>query len=255
VHGLQDWNVKPDDIDPWVDILQAKGIHVLGWLHQETFNDGHVYPMRQDWNMTMLRWLDGTLKGLDTRLDDLWGFDVAGSDGTWRHSATWPPRRTGELVWDVSQNAPDRSQWPKDVRVAGVPYALATVQAAHPDDVARILLYDQGPDGTYAFVGEAVRRIALSDDLQSPRAATGEAKLNMTFYPVDHELAPDHGWFVELGVSKFDRPDEESAPPKFFFRPDQVSQVQYRKVEIHLPLADAGGVLAPQPAHMKCFTC
>ena len=255
VHGLQDWNVKADDIDPWVDILQAKGIHVLGWLHQETFNGGHVYPMRQDWNETMLRWLDGTLKGVDTHLGELWGFDVAGSDGTWRHSGNWPPPTTGELVWDASAPSPDRSSWPADIRVAGMPYAKVTVTAKNPDDIARIVLWDQGPDGKSVFVGEAVRRIALSDDLSAPRPATGPVELNMTFYPVDHELLPKHGWFVELGPSTTDTPQGETTPPDFFFRPDQVSQVTYGKVEIHLPLADSGGALQPQPLHMRCFTC
>ena len=32
--------------------------------------------MRTDWNETMLRWLDAILKGKDTGMDQLYGFDV-----------------------------------------------------------------------------------------------------------------------------------------------------------------------------------
>ena len=255
VHGLQDWNVKPDNIDPWLAILQSKGIPVLGWLHQDSTpppTGGHVYPMRQDWNRTMLRWLDSTLKGVDTRMDQTWGFESEGSDGTWRRSATWPPPRTDDLHWDAVAGPPPRSDWPAKVRVAGVPYALVTVEATDPDAIARVILYDEAPDGGRTFVSEAVRRIALSDDLAGPRGSTGPVLLNLTFFPVDHLLGPGHTWYVDPGASPSDGPDGGTTPPGFFFRPDQVSSeaVEYVKIEMHLPSVDAAGVVVPQPEPM-----
>jgi len=252
VHGFQDWNVKPDAIDPWVDEWQAKGNHVLGWLHQETYNLGHVYPMRTDWNETMDRWMDGVLKGKQTRLDQLWGFDVAGSDKTWRHSSTWPPAKTGEAV--VALGKPTEKTTAVQ-RVAGVPYATVSVQPTGPDDVARLVLYDQG-DGKTTFVDTAVRRLALSDDLSAPRTlAPGmSVQVNMTFYPIDWELAPGHQWLLQVGVASPAAMDDSVAG--FFWRPDQVTPgPDYEQVQVHLPLADAGGVLDPQPTHMACFTC
>ncbi|MDX1611441.1 MAG: CocE/NonD family hydrolase, partial [Candidatus Thermoplasmatota archaeon] len=68
VHGLQDWNVKPDHILPWLQLLPEQ-IPVKGWLHQDTENNGHVYPMRADWNQTMLTWLHHTLNGADVPID------------------------------------------------------------------------------------------------------------------------------------------------------------------------------------------
>src|SRR5207249_3606629 len=68
VGGFSDWNVKPDNYASWIDAI--KGPKKV-WLHywtktQKPGGDGHVYPMRDDWNTTMLRFLDQTLKGVDT---------------------------------------------------------------------------------------------------------------------------------------------------------------------------------------------
>jgi putative CocE/NonD family hydrolase len=240
VHGLQDWNVKPDHINPWVDILQEKGIPVLGWLHQDTENLGHVYPMRSDWNQTMLRWLDGTLKGIDVHLEGLWGYEVQGSDDVWRRSATWPPN----VEWRLLSSEPA----PAKTRIAGVPYALVTVVPSQSDQIARLALYDGSK-----WVGEAARRIALSDDLMSVRPITpGQpVTLNLTFFPLDHELEAGATFIVELGAP----PMGVNTPPDFFYRPDQVSGVEYRDVQVFLPVASLDGEVRPQPKPIRCFAC
>jgi predicted acyl esterase len=257
VHGLQDWNVKPDHIDPWLRVLQQKGVPVLAWLHQDTFNNGHVYPMRTDWNETMLRWLDATLKGKAAAMDGVWGFEVAGSDGVWRRSAAWPPAPTGELMLEVPPSAketPAALDAPAG-RYGGTPTARATVVTHTQDDIARIVLWDVAPDGTRAWVNEAVRRLALDESLHGvePRAAGERLTVNMTFYPMDHVLAPGHKWQVELGGPAV--AEESQTPPDFLYRPDQVAHVEYVDVEMVLPQASLEGALEKQPEGMPCFTC
>lgn len=241
VHGLQDWNVKPDHIDPWVEILQQKGNPVLGWLHQEAENLGHVYPMRDDWNETMLRWLDGTLKGKPVQMDELWGFEVQGSDRVWRRSKSWPPQSQEQVT--VTLDAPFKA--PAAQRIAGLPTATVTVVPTHPDDIARVILFANG-----TYVSEAVRRLGLSDDLRSPRVVEPGVPitLNLTFFPFDREVGPGEEWTLEVGTDRATRAD-------FFFRPEQVTRVEYDAVEVRLPVVDLGGELRPQPEGTPCFAC
>ncbi len=201
VHGLQDWNVKPDNIDPWVEGLQAKHIQVKGWLHQETDNLGHLYPMRTDWNVTMLRWLDWYLKGIDTGIQNELGFDVMGSDKVWRHDDAWPPATLGGAALAIplgndlaSGAASTANPLGQAVRVAGVPYAILSVTSNSPDPVLHVVLYDIAPDGKRTFLNEGVARPALADDLSGPRpwVPGSQANFNVTLYPMDYEWATDH---------------------------------------------------------------
>jgi X-Pro dipeptidyl-peptidase len=102
VHGFQDWNVKPDHIDPWLQVLAERGVPVKGWLHQaQQDGTGHVYPMRHDWNATFDRWLDHYLKGEDNGIGSELGYELEGSDGTWRASASWPPAPVATVTAEV----------------------------------------------------------------------------------------------------------------------------------------------------------
>ncbi len=108
IHGLQDWNVKPDHILPW---LKNYGGPKKVWLHQwvqpedKGGEGGHVYPFREDWNYTMLRFFDHTLKGIDTGLFDEPAVQVEDSTGTWRHEDAWPPIRVDWLDLYLASDA------------------------------------------------------------------------------------------------------------------------------------------------------
>ncbi len=259
VHGLQDWNVKPDHIDPWLEIVQAKGIAVKGWLHQETENVGHVYPMRTDWNITMLRWLDWYLKGIDTGIQNELGFDVQGSDMLWRHDAVWPPAPASWMTFE----APDFGNVPNDTmqdakeqgkRFAGVPYATVTVTSTSPDPILHLNLYDIG-DGESKWIDEAILRVALADDLSAPRPWTpgSSGTFNLTFFPLEYELAAGHHIAMEVGLDP--RLTETPTPAGFVYTPGQAAGTTYSHFTLFLPVVESGTELSPQPVHMKCFAC
>lgn len=91
VHGFTDWNVKPDHILPWLSKIDApKKV----WLHNwaKAPEGGHVYPMRADWNLTMLRFLDQTLKGIETGIFQEPAFELQDSEGSWHYETEWPPK-------------------------------------------------------------------------------------------------------------------------------------------------------------------
>lgn len=98
VQGLQDWNVDPSQVVPWVDELDQQGIktkQLLGqWGHawpDSIGEDGENIPMfRADYKEILLRWLDSELKGLD--VDTGAPVQVMDDLGRWRNEAHFPPR-------------------------------------------------------------------------------------------------------------------------------------------------------------------
>ncbi len=252
VHGLQDWNVQPSHIQPWIDQVHANGnIQVLGWLHQwedeaeqgsPGAQTGHVYPMRTDWNETMLRWLDGILKGKDTGLDTLYGYDVQGSDLQWRHSTGWPPTEsmTVEAADVAAVTLGDGA-----VRVSGVVRIDVEATSTNPDPVITAVLYDEG-SGMRTWVGEAVLRAVFRDSLETPSPVTPNAAItyHLETYPLDHIVGPGHTLVVDYGAT----------PTKSIALPQQTLGVTYRAGTLTVPTG-AIDLLDPQPVWMQCFTC
>jgi predicted acyl esterase len=246
VHGFQDWNVKPDNMVPWLSNLppQVKA-HTLGWLHQwQQDGTGHVYPMRADWNETMLRWLDSVLKGKDTGMDRLWGFELQamGDDGhqEWRRVRDWPP--AAEVVTDL-QGPGGEVPMANETHLTGL--AWAEVSAAVTDPQAVLSLRLEKADGT--FVSEGVLRALYRNGLDDPSVVSpGEQTLfRVDFYPFDLELKPGDSLRLVAGAT----------PHQTVTTPAELQSVEYRGVTLHLPYAPDARLLDVQPAPMRCFTC
>jgi X-Pro dipeptidyl-peptidase len=93
IHGLSDWNVKPDHMVPWIDELRARNVTVKMWLG----NWPHEYPGRPDFNATLLRWLDHELKGDANGVEREPLVKVQDKGGVWRDEDAWPPTRATTL--------------------------------------------------------------------------------------------------------------------------------------------------------------
>lgn len=139
VHGLQDWNVDPSQVIPWVGALRESDIETKAWLGQWN----HHYPdrvdehrnARWDWADQTLAWFDHYLKEDDTPVS----LDVEVEDSmfNWRTEDTYPPE---DLEW-----APFETPWEtetvsgettishtfeplhEDLRIAGLPHVHATM--------------------------------------------------------------------------------------------------------------------------------
>jgi X-Pro dipeptidyl-peptidase len=94
VHGFQDWNVKPHNIEDWLPGVTATGVPYHVWLGQW----GHSYPDRPDWWTTITAWFDQFLKGRDTGILDAPRVQVKDDDRRWRHEKEWPPRQVKKLT-------------------------------------------------------------------------------------------------------------------------------------------------------------
>lgn len=251
VHGLQDWNVQPSHIQPWIDQVNANGnIDVLGWLHQWALQDefecqpgnGHVYPMRTDWNETMLRWMDAILKGKETGMDQLYGYDVQDTQCQWRHDDVWPPAASME-VEAGDDAAIALSEDP--IRLSGVVRIEVPATSVNPDPVITAVLYDEA-GGSRTWIGEAVLRGVFRDSLESPSPVTPGATVtyHLETYPLDHVLEAGHSLVVDYGAG----------PAKSVALPQQTLGVTYGTGLLTLPVGDLD-LIEPQPVWTKCFAC
>ncbi|MBW3582626.1 MAG: CocE/NonD family hydrolase [Euryarchaeota archaeon] len=98
IHGMQDWNVNPRMVVPWINELQDSGLKVKALLGQW----GHAYPdrtdehenTRWDWAETLVRWFDAELKGID--VDTGPTIEVEDHRHDWWVMDSYPAR---DLVW------------------------------------------------------------------------------------------------------------------------------------------------------------
>ncbi|HUR25442.1 MAG TPA: CocE/NonD family hydrolase [Candidatus Thermoplasmatota archaeon] len=113
IQGLQDWNVDPSQVIPWVEQLEAKGLvtrQLVGqWEHSWPDSIGADgagldcpggNPLvkacnRADWKEIMLRWMEHELKG-KTDIDVGAPVQVADHLGRWRNEEHYPPH---DLKW------------------------------------------------------------------------------------------------------------------------------------------------------------
>jgi X-Pro dipeptidyl-peptidase len=249
VHGLQDWNVKPDHILPWLSLL-PEDVQVKGWLHQWTREPegGHVYPMRDDWNRTMLAWMDHWLKGVPNGITDGPAFESQGDDGTWRTSATWPP--TPEDLLEVPLQGPETvvaDAARGTLRVAGAPTLTIEAASATPEAILTAVLYDEAPGGERTWLNQAVLRASLRNGLEGPPAPVPPGQplaYDLEFYPMDAVLEEGHRWVLVLG-----------ALPRFHDLPPTATPIQWGEGTLRLPRAPLEPTVAPEPVAIDCFAC
>lgn len=95
VHGLVDYNVKTHNVLPWYQELQRHSVTTKAVFGQW----GHAYPGTarpnglEGWNLTLLRWFDYWLKGIDTGILAEPQVMIQDPEGVWRWEDDFPPSR------------------------------------------------------------------------------------------------------------------------------------------------------------------
>jgi X-Pro dipeptidyl-peptidase len=105
IHGLQDWNVKPDNILDNFENFTGPKMAMLGqWGHDypniNSFDETR-FGERADWYLYLHRWFDWQLLGLDNGLAadiEACPVQVQGSDATWRCTGSFPPQDAAWLT-------------------------------------------------------------------------------------------------------------------------------------------------------------
>lgn len=252
-HGFHDWNVQPSHILPWLDNLPEQ-INTKVWLHQDRENSGHLYPMRADWNLTMLRWLDSELKGVDNGIWSEPGAELQGSDGVWRAEAEFPPERAVMTEFKpVEGNSVNEWEFAiagdEGLRYSGAPHLSVMVSSISPDPIISAVLYRMDVDGVRHWINEGTFRGILSDDLTSvvgPFSSPPRA-FSIDFYAQDDVLAPGESWVLVFN----DTPQKVVA-----FDPQLEGNVFLMDTAVlQMPLVPTNHIVSPQPEPTECFAC
>ena len=176
IHGLQDWNVKPHNMEGWIEELQRSKVPFKAWLGQWA----HAWPDRNDWFTVMTAWFDQFLKNRNTGILDAPKVQVKDDTGKWRHESKWPaqsktvtfyPQVTGTLsqssgigfadYYDyLGQDVNEANPLPKDrvlfssapltsdLHLSGMPRFEGAVTASGTRANLMLTLAEQLPDGT-----------------------------------------------------------------------------------------------------------
>ncbi|MEA2447091.1 MAG: X-Pro dipeptidyl-peptidase [Actinomycetota bacterium] len=89
VHGLNDWNVKPNNYAQWWSALAKRDVPRKIWLS----GVGHVDPFdyrREEWVETLHRWFDYWLQDIDNGIMDEPMADIERSSYKWKTYKSWP---------------------------------------------------------------------------------------------------------------------------------------------------------------------
>lgn len=228
IQGFFDPAVKPDNFGEWFhDVPTLKKAWLGFWFHQ--------YPTaqnagRDDMVLTLHRWFDHTLKGIDNGIDREPSIDVQDSRGRWRHEAAWPPAdavaRTLYLSADgaLVETAPEEGEvrvgggaaatdlllgdgggraafgelaFPQGLHIAGAPVVNLTLSSDRPVGQVIVRIYEGE-----RRVTQGAFNLLYADGLGSPAPLAPGAPVTVGFplYPTDWVLEPGASLRVELST-------------------------------------------------------
>lgn len=213
IHGLQDWNVKPHNMEGWIEAVQRTNVPFKAWLGQWD----HAWPDRSDWITVMTAWFDQFLKNRNTGILDAPKVQVKDDAGQWRNEPRWPaqskkvtlyPQVTGLLGTtastgfadyndyagqDVSETAPlpdDRVAFTtaplsQDLHLSGMPRFEGIVAATGMRANLMLTLAEQLPDGTLRPFNYASLSLNHAKSLEQgkPSVAGEPQYVGVNFYP------------------------------------------------------------------------
>lgn len=215
VHGLQDWNVKPDNGVPVYDRLNVPKAMWLGqWEHDyPDINRFKEEWSRHDWNQTLLTWFDHWLKDVENDWQKIAHVEVQDSAGTWSTYASWPPADADKLTLHLAPDGTLRAApadegeialrdplalghrggetgetgasfvtgpMPRNVTLLGMPTADLHLTIDQPGGHLVVGLWLVSPDGEWTSFEKAARSVRHRESRdQGSDAPRGEA-FNMT---------------------------------------------------------------------------
>lgn len=218
VHGLQDWNVKPDNQLPMYNALDTpKALWAGQWNHD--YPDINRYNpdwSRHDWNETLLVWFDHWLKDIDNDWDALQHAEIQDQTGVWRNWTQWPPAEVREATLDIGSGAfggpmaavHEFATPPlmEDVLLSGQPIVDITLSVDRPLGHVTVKLLDEAPDGTRTELDHGARDVRHRDGRETgaPASPGSAFDTNVTLYPQELFLAKGHKLVLVLAAEDGD---------------------------------------------------
>jgi len=191
VHGLNDWNVKTQQVAQWYAALRAHGVPHKLWLHQSAHTDP-ITLRHDEWLRTLNRWFTRYLYGQRNGVESEPKATIQREDLSWTDEPDWPspaasdvqlhPAAGGHALGGLSTlpASPATEQLVDDatktveqltdavssdnrlsyattaattpLRISGAPRIRLLVAFDRPAANVTAVLVDRGPDGRNAIV-------------------------------------------------------------------------------------------------------
>lgn len=175
IHGMEDWNVNPSQVVPWINQLQDAGIETKAWLGVW----GHAYPdrsdehrnVRWDWADQTVKWFDFYLKGVGEKP----ALDVEVEDRlyVWRAEASYPPRDATMVELELGAEG----LRPMGNGTAGTATVAGTSLSDYVEASAVLVTTGTATRAT------SVRYTTASEPLEAPLRIAGLPQLHVTVTP------------------------------------------------------------------------
>lgn len=168
-HGLNDWNVKPNNFSKWWDALGKHGVPRKMWLTQT----GHVDPFdfrRAKWVETLHRWFDYWLHDIDNGIMREPAVDIERAPGVWKTYRTWPDARTRDVVMWLT---PAKKKLPGGLRRAR---PAKDAEQTFEDEFGQ----SESEMVTNRYQSKPTRLLYLSRPLRKPFRLSGEVKVTLS---------------------------------------------------------------------------
>jgi X-Pro dipeptidyl-peptidase len=171
VHGLNDYNVKPNNYGEWWDALAAHDVPRKIWLSQVAHEKAFDFR-RDEWLVTINRWFDHWLHGIDNGIMDEPMADVEYAPNEWASYDTWP----GGAPVRLNLGQPDDSDL--DPR----PGALTLKETASDPATQSFYELRQPIDnvGANGFNPGPNRVIFMTEELSRPVRLSGTSKVSLS---------------------------------------------------------------------------
>ena len=179
VHGLNDWNVKPNNFTKWWDALARRGVKRKIWLSQAAHDDPFDFR-REKWVETLHRWFDHTLHGIDNGIAKEPRADVEVRPGVWRRERDWPAPGTRFQTFFLGDGALTRSR-PEagTVSFSDNPLQSESAMVSNPDSAS--------PNRLLFLTPKLRRAVRISGTIEVDiRASIDRPDANLTALLVDY---------------------------------------------------------------------
>jgi X-Pro dipeptidyl-peptidase len=171
VHGLNDYNVKPNNYGEWWDALAANDVPRKIWLSQVAHEKAFDFR-RDDWLVTVNRWFDHWLHGVDNGIMDEPMADVEYAPDQWATYDTWP----GGQPVRLNLGQPDGSEL--DPRPGTL--SLVAAPSVPPTQSFNELRQSIDNVGTNGFNPGPNRVVFMTEELSRPVRLSGTSKVSLS---------------------------------------------------------------------------
>lgn len=168
IHGLNDYNVKTNNLSNWWEALDENDVPRKLWLTQT----GHVDPFdfrREEWVNTLHRWFDYWLMEIDNGIMDEPMVDIEREADEWETHSTWPDDESEDVKLRL---APEDEELPGALMTSPILEDITQSYTDDPEQTEEQMVEDE-------YTQKENRLMYLSPELKEDVRLSGIPEVNI----------------------------------------------------------------------------